>query len=459
MGKRDKKEIKPMIASEQQRSLGESNKGIGDTQGRVNSLTGRSDNERNQIWSGYSDFAKTGGVSQEDIDRLRGGGGSSGGGGGYGGGGGEGAIPAYLKTFRDLQGNTGGFDEARLKGITGDSTALREFARTGGVTPEQEGNINRQSLLDFEKTGGYDDKSTANIRARSNSAIPSFYQNLQNDLSVQKKRSGSAGPGFGGTSFKLAREAAQGSAENARNTEVDIQDAIRSGRMDAAKTLASNNLNLAGLKSQNTLAGYNSASGNDLSIQDLISKTRLGAASGESQDANQKASISASSSAANAALSAANERFLMGLKQSGQSEGLGGLLNTYTSRPEELMHEEDQLYNYRGQAGQQQNNLINSAISNGQQGGIDWGGLLGGAGNLFKGLSNGGGQDSAAKKASNAQGQGYDWSQYPGSSPFLGNLDDSLTSGWGQNKGGNMPNLAFPQPYGTGRNRQGVRAY
>jgi hypothetical protein len=395
MGKSDQRKTQNAITEAKSSSDNQTNQGISDTGNRVNQLTARSDAERANINSGFQQGADTGWIDQADIDRLRGGGGSSGGGGGGGGGGA--AEPSYLDTWRELQGKTGGFDPTRLSDINTSasklgSTAgnfgateesvrgLSDFAKSGGVRQENIDKIDNPTLEEFSRTGGYSTGDLANIRARSNAGVSSIYSNLQDSLNRGRAASGNMSPGFSAAGFKLARQASQDQGTNLRNTEADLAEKVRTGRMDASTALADKMLALSGLQSQNTLSGYGksgeldiaknkqiaddlAASGNlNLSTQGLINQTRLGATSGLSNDTLGRMSIGASSAAAAAALNAANERFIISSKQQGKEYGNSGLLSTYAAAPGELMGDQNLLRGYRQDQFGNNNDLIQDRI-------------------------------------------------------------------------------------------------
>lgn len=221
----------------------------------------------------------------------------------------------YRGVFNDLSGKTGGFDQGRLDRITGAANKLYDTSGnyddvnksigelqgarknygateaavgglqglgvTGGVTGDDFKNINRGTLQEFEQTGGYSDGDRANIRARSNSGIASSYANLQDDLAKRRLTGANVGPGWSEAASKLTRQGAQDTATNARNTEVDIADAVRKGRMDASSKLSDANLGLQDIKSKTSLAGYTNAgtldTNKNTSINDAMNNAgRLG---------------------------------------------------------------------------------------------------------------------------------------------------------------------------------------
>jgi hypothetical protein len=409
MGKADKNAVKNDITTERNRSQEQSNQGISQEQNRVNELIPRSDNERSDIYGRYSGMADTGYVTDEDRARLSaashpstgsGSGGSSGGSTNPSSGG-----PAYLNVFHDLMGTSGGWDPTRLSNVTGDANNLRnsrqnygdvnnsiaglqDFASRGGMTAEDTARINRPIFEEFEKTGGYTDADKANIRSRSNSSIASTYGAIKDNLDRQNRVSGGFGPGLSAASFKLARQGAQDIGTNARDTEIGINDSVRAGRMNAANTIAANQLALQPIKNNATLSGYSAAgdlglnreqqinqaieaaAGIDTRTQDSINNARLSGASGEMQDTLGRMSIGASNSANDAALNAANERFLISERNANRATGNAGLLDTYKAAPSELLANQDLLRGYRSDASNQQQGLIQARTAQGYMPGL-----------------------------------------------------------------------------------------
>lgn len=445
MGKADQKRTQNEITRTVDQNQANSNAGISDTGQRVANLTTRSDAERGAINQNYTGWIDNGGITDEEVNRLRSGGNRDGNGGGdgeapEGNGGGGNSGPSYLDVWREMQGKTGGFDETRLNNINSSSERLRnsqnnygstdtsisglqDFARTGGIQSDTLSRIYDPTLTEFATTGGYTDADKANIRNRSNAGVSSFYNNLREGMDRSRLASGANinGGAVAGTNLKLARASAQDQAGNLRNTELGINDSVRAGRMAAASKLSDAGLGVAGIQSNNTLQGYDkagqldltkqkqvadalAASGNlDLGTQSTINNARLAATSGLSQDTLGRMSIGASQAAANAALAAANERFIIGQRQQGRFEANQGLLDTYRSAPAELMHEEDLLRDYRNDQAAQNFQTINARTNASQipglgstiSSGLNIGGqILGMAGGGMGGFSGFGGGNS-----------------------------------------------------------------
>lgn len=295
----------------------------------------------------------------------------------------------------------------------------------------------------MEANGGYTAEDIANERARGNSGIQSTYSNLQDSLTKQKMASGQLGPGWSDAGFKLARQGAQGVAQQAQTTEAGIHERVNANKLAAGSKLADLGLGTAGLQSQNTLSGYNdagnldigkntaiqdawnkagnlgltreqqinaaqeAAAGIDQNTQGLVNQTRLGAANGQSQDTLGRMSIGASSSAAAAALNAANQRFLISEGDSNRNTGLSGMLNTYSAAPTDLNFNQSLLRGYGQDQANNSQNLIQDRIGASHIPGIGStigagldvfgkaAGMASGAFGGFSGMGGGGGDSSS----------------------------------------------------------------
>lgn len=422
-------------------------------------------NERGQLWQTGTDYAATGGLTPEMMARLRatsqggggGGGGSSAGGSGnmqagnYGNGPGSAFNYVGPSAFNNVNFS---FDDAR-KMFGESAAAFRPMTNErGGLSDEQMGNINRGTLLDFEKTGGYSDPQLADIRARSNSTVPAFYGAMQDAQNRQKVTSGQGfGGAFDASSARMARQGAQDSAEQTRNTEIGLGDTVRQGRFQASSKLADLGMQTADLASRNRLSAASGLSGvggglaqidlsdaqmqmlkakgiDDYTINVATGKDRY--ATAEDQIAAQEriamAGIGASSGAANAALQAANERFLIGSQQQGQQFGMGNLADLYRSANGPLgQNNASWLAGLQGMSGSQndllrtQAGLVNSPGSS-QQG---WNNFFGGMGSLAGGLGGLGGgnwwQSLLGGGGKGNQFQGLDqYYESGGSTPYPG---------------------------------------
>lgn len=342
-GKSDQQKTQNNISTEQDRLNQSSSENISDSQQRVDSTTARSDAERGNIWSGYSNLANNpgagGAIDQSASDRLlsgnysdvagkaTGSSGSSGGGSSSTGGNAPGQ-PSYLDTYNRLLDPNNAIDPTRAANIGaatgslydtsgnyGDVNAnigqlsnaqnnygatntaiggLNNFAATGGLSASQLSNINRDSLTNIEQTGGYTAEDIANERARANSGVASTYSNLSDSLDRQRLTGNNIGPGWSAAGFKLARQSAQDQGSQAQATEAGIHQNVTANKLAAGSKLGDLGLGTAQLQSQNTLTGYNDAGNLDISknqsIQDAWNKAgQLGLTRQQQIDAAKEA--------------------------------------------------------------------------------------------------------------------------------------------------------------------------
>jgi hypothetical protein len=122
--------------------------------------------------------------------------------------------------------DTGGIDPAQQAKLR---AGFGSLASTGGYDPRVSDRVGA-GYSQLTKTGGYSPTDVNNIRSRSNSAIPAVYGRLQEGLRRQNVMGGGSA-GFGATTAKLGRQAAEAAATTARDTELGISDRIREGRL------------------------------------------------------------------------------------------------------------------------------------------------------------------------------------------------------------------------------------
>ena len=181
---------------------------------------------------------------------------------------------------------TGGIDPgeaARLR------TGYQGMSETGGFDPSTTGNL-KSFYGGMRNTGGYSPQDVANIRGRGNAGIPAVYGRLKENLRQAQARSG--GAGYQAALTKMGRGAAQDSATMARDTEAEIADRLRQGKLTGAagefgleQTLAGNKFQgLQGgqgleqsLRSgrQYGLQGLGGLAGDDLQQQQFFDKSKF----------------------------------------------------------------------------------------------------------------------------------------------------------------------------------------
>jgi len=295
----DKKYERAQIQKDQDKT----NQDYSNFQDTINKDRGQRTDQANSTWNsiskGYTDFAETGGIRPEDEARIRaiyGAGGSGGGGGGasftpsnsavggvnFAGDAASGiSIPRNSKlegvgslapsNYKDIntqiksefgnvdtgnvKSNLEGVNIARgsaadnIRGLDSEWDGpsaiggLKDLGTTGGITPEVRAGVQRQSLLDTERTGGFTDNDISRVRAKAARNAPGMFDAVKSDLDRTRAVSGGT-TGLGSTNFKLMRQASQQQNQDKQDSEIGLASAIRSGKMDAAKTLSANEMGL-----------------------------------------------------------------------------------------------------------------------------------------------------------------------------------------------------------------------
>lgn len=270
----------------------------------------------------YNTLSDTGGV---DAGRLRGG------------------QPVYQDFMK-----SGGWDPEAVGRMRGDARDMRSISSDGNVASRMRG----MGVFDeFAKTGGFSDDNIRDIRARSNSAIPSMYSTAMDEVNRQGSLSGISGPGQAALMARMGREAARDSAVNRRDTELGISDRVREGRMQGATQLAGAEGAYQGMRmgalqgaaglehgiesglSANKLAGADRYTQSEQNTQDrILDGQKYGHAGLE-----RMASDEESRGRASAAASAGDARFAAEWDRDNRMYGLGGLHKLYGDTPNELL--------------------------------------------------------------------------------------------------------------------------
>jgi hypothetical protein len=311
-----------------------------------------------EIYGGYKSLADTGGISDEERAGLLGtvngnyganSGGSSGGGSGSGGGGGA-KVNDYYAGISPL--DTHGFDDAENAFKKMDPSKAQHFADTGGLDdPAQLERMRGLGVYDeFAKTGGYSDSDLGNIRAKSLAPISAFDTNMRNDMASRRNVQGGYAPGFDASSRALKRDTARNISDTSRDTEIALKDKVNTGRLAGAAGAAQSEGNIAQLKTQNQLEGQRqvsqiqeavasgmmSAAQGRAQIAAVQQQTDLAIASGRTQRDIAEMQLAASNGNAAAArelakmqMDAQNKQFLMQLESSNKLAGLGGMNSVY----------------------------------------------------------------------------------------------------------------------------------
>lgn len=102
------------------------------------------------------------------------------------------------------------------------------------VTPSGDSNPYSEVMSgyrEFAQTGGFSPEDLANIRARSVSPIRAVYANAQRAVERQRALQGGYSPGFQAAMTKMAREQSYNQAESAVNREAEIAEMVQRGRL------------------------------------------------------------------------------------------------------------------------------------------------------------------------------------------------------------------------------------
>lgn len=197
-------------------------------------------------------------------------------------------------------GTSGGFDPTAVSQIQGDIGAVRDIGRTGGFTPGGEQQIRdfiagfgklagpNAGISDadmarargggvydeFARTGGYSDSDVANLRARATSSIPALYATENEKLNRLASISGSS-PALAAARARMIRSTGQGLADANRNAEVDIQKAIREGKLSGAKGMSDSELALQNLIQSGQVAGLTGGGNLALGLESALASNKL----------------------------------------------------------------------------------------------------------------------------------------------------------------------------------------
>lgn len=261
--------------------------------------------ERQNLISGYSNLKPFGSLDARSID--------------------VGELKTTLPRLRQFA-DTGGFTPERLASLEGTIGGLKEFGRTGGLTEE---NISRMRGMggfdEFAKTGGYTPESIANIKAQALSPIGSYATGTREELDRRRALQGGYAPGFDAANRQLQRQTSRAIADTSLAANVGIQDRINEGRQWGIGGLAQAEGAVAGLQSGNKLAGMQAAGGLELQLQDTISRYRAMGLSMEQATAQALAEFDA--------MNVQNQmmagQFNILNAQNMQMAGLGGLRDVY----------------------------------------------------------------------------------------------------------------------------------
>jgi hypothetical protein len=114
-----------------------------------------------------------------------------------------------------------------------------EFARTGGMSPENLARMRGKGVFDeFARTGGLSETDVANLRSRGSATIPSFFQGVRDELTRGRALQGGYAPGYDAQMAATVRDQSQAGQRAALETETGITDIRNRGRMWGAGSLS-----------------------------------------------------------------------------------------------------------------------------------------------------------------------------------------------------------------------------
>lgn len=301
---------------------------------RAGATFDQSQQSRGEALSGYQDLAQTGGLTQEQLDRVRSAGSSQLGQAEnlfreFAASGGIDANAARVAhgTWSEIM-NSGGWSQAAKAGVEGDVSGLREIGKYGAATAEGAARLRGGGVYDeFAQTGGLSEKDIQTIRSRSTSPIASYYSGMREDIERQS-RMGNTGAGSAALMAKLGRDRARQVADTALSAEAGIAEAIRSGRQWGAQGMTSSEQLITG----NQMTGLQAASNIQSGMQQALTSNRM--AAGGALDASERsiqAMIQQGKMFGGEGLEAvgrqerAMEEYLLGLHESNQAAGLAGI--------------------------------------------------------------------------------------------------------------------------------------
>ncbi len=402
--------------------------------------------QQGEAYNQYKNFADTGGLDPELKRRLiegdysykgvNGGGGSGGSSGGGGGGGkvsppGPGNKPPagpsgdhYSKVGHIGRGT---YDAAEAAFDAMNKEHATRFAETGGL---EDADLDRWRGLgvydDFAKTGGISEEDEGNMRAKALSPIGAFRQQEMDEMARRRNVQGGYGFGMDAAQRALKRDTARNIADTSLNAELGISDRRREGKMWGAEGASRTESDIEKTRTQNQIQGMQTLA----QIEQAVASGKMSAAQGRAQIdmANQQTDLaiasgrtqkdiaelqrraaagnaSAMKELANAQLAAQNMRFVTELEQQGKLAGAQGM---------------GAMAGMMGNYGSEGMNRELAAIGGQNRDNISWGGLrsqqadqIGGFGdNLMKGLNIGAGV-AGAMFAPGAGGGGWFGGQQP----------------------------------------------
>ena len=100
-----------------------------------------------------------------------------------------------------------------------------------GATPYTANAEQQAGYSEFAKTGGFSPTDLGNIRARALSPVRAVYANAQRNVNRQRSLQGGYSPGFGALTARMSREQGQETSDAATNAEAGISEMVQKGKL------------------------------------------------------------------------------------------------------------------------------------------------------------------------------------------------------------------------------------
>ena len=244
--------------------------------------------------------------------------------------------------YMTAMGDNGGLDAGRVGKIDEALAGMGNIGKFGAADADAAARLRGGGYYeDLVKTGGYSPTDIAGIRARSTAPMSSYYSNLRDTTGRLARVSGGATPNTAAALARMSRQSGQDIGNLAANTELDIADRVRAGKLTGAQGLTSTEQAIT----NNMMSGLGSSAAGNQALAESIRSGQQWGTTGLEGIADKSAAANASASAA----AANEERYRNSLIMA----GLGGMMDL---RGQNLGSESQYLNNLYG--GQQ---ILNQA--------------------------------------------------------------------------------------------------
>jgi hypothetical protein len=322
-------------------------------------------------------------------------------------------IRAAMAGMRDIAGSGGWSPEDKAK-QNALIAQMEEMGRTGGLSPEDMLRMRGGGVFEeYQKTGGYTPEQLGDIRARANSTLPAFYDQVREGQNRMASIQGGNPAASAAMAARMAREQAKGMREQTLDTELGLSDRIREGRQWGAEGGAQAEGALQSLRTGNMISGQRGAADTRGGMLNSIAQNRTAASQGWTQGelglggliqegrqfgtkglegvADREAAAARSAAASRSASNAqqrAGLQWLANFEAGNTMDAGGGMADLYRSTPGEVNMWNNALLGNRGMSMNEQGQAVDQRMANNPQ--RDWmstvGGLVGAAAGGMTGL-------------------------------------------------------------------------